>query len=57
MVENVSSGAAVVVAVVVAVAAVVVAGVDIEDGIQWRRWGGGIRWGWQRSTAAVMDYG
>ena len=36
-----AAASAVVVAVVVAVAAVVMAGVDIEDGIQWRRWGGG----------------
>jgi hypothetical protein len=41
----------------VAAAVVAVAVVDAKDGIQWRRWGGGIQWQRQRSTAASMDYG
>jgi hypothetical protein len=51
-----------VVAVVVEVAAVVtavveVAAVDDEDGVQWRRWGGGVQWQRHGLTVASMDYG
>jgi hypothetical protein len=41
----------------VVVVAVAVEVVDDEDGVQWRRWGGGVQWRRQHLTTASMDYG
>jgi hypothetical protein len=41
----------------VVTAVVEVAAVDDEDGVQWRRWGGGVQWQRHGLTVASMDYG